>query len=324
MPPGPSWSNLNTDRGALIDMAESIRRPLKHVVKPGVFLFWYKGRLLRYQATQDASGYFKENNIAITCLGRSGTILKDLLQDCQREYTLNPKIRSWYTQRSLPLIVSCIPPLPGTGKSSFSLAIAGELNMDIYVVRVPGMDDENLKCLFAGLPAHCVVLLEDIDAVISAHSRESEAAHSNEQSPLGDEEKRVNLSGLLKELDGISSQADGILIMTTNHADKLDPALVRPGRIDKRVNFALGDRDVVSQIYCLVFQSPSATGAAAQSREKDTDVLQTQAVQFAYLVPEGVFSPAEILSFLLPHRYNPNAAQQGVQRIHPDIAKLGT
>ncbi|KAJ5982493.1 mitochondrial chaperone bcs1 [Penicillium sp. IBT 35674x] len=258
-------SNLITDRGALIDMAESIRRPLKYVAKYGVFLFWYKGRLLRYQATQDASGYFKENNIAITCLGRSGTILKDLLQDCQREYVSQWTDKRKSEARPLPTVIlnqqekallvddmrDFLNP-----KTRGCLAIAGELNMDIYVVRVPDVDDENLKCLFAGLPAHCMVLLEDIDAVISAHSRESEAAHSNEQSPLGDEEKRVNLSGLLKELDGISSQADGILVMTTNHADKLDPALVRPGRIDKRANFTLGDRDVVSQIYCLVFQPP--------------------------------------------------------------------
>ncbi|KAJ5523017.1 mitochondrial chaperone bcs1 [Penicillium frequentans] len=287
---------LNTDRGALADRTESVRRPLKYVANSGVFLFWYKGRLLRYQATQDTSGYFKENNIAITCLGRSGTILKDLFQDCQREYTW--LFASWP---------------PGTGKSSFSLAIAGELNMDIYVVRVPSVDDESLKCLFAELPAHCVVLLEDIDAVISAHSRESEAVHSNEQPSFGDEKKRVTLSGLLNELDGVSSAEDRVLIMTTNHEMKLDPALIRPGRIDKKVSFALADRDTVSQIYCWVFQSPSETGADAQPCGTENGLLQAQAIQFAHQVPEGVFSPAEILSFLVPYRHDPDAAHQSVE-----------
>ncbi|KAJ5522898.1 mitochondrial chaperone bcs1 [Penicillium frequentans] len=353
---------LNTDRGALADRTESVRRPLKYVANSGVFLFWYKGRLLRYQATQDTSGYFKENNIAITCLGRSGTILKDLFQDCQREYVcrlgnkitihghsggqwtdnrksearplstvilnqrekallvddmkdfLNPTTRSWYTQRSLPYRRGyLLHGPPGTGKSSFSLAIAGELNMDIYVVRVPSVDDESLKCLFAELPAHCVVLLEDIDAVISAHSRESEAVHSNEQPSFGDEKKRVTLSGLLNELDGVSSAEDRVLIMTTNHEMKLDPALIRPGRIDKKVSFALADRDTVSQIYCWVFQSPSETGADAQPCGTENGLLQAQAIQFAHQVPEGVFSPAEILSFLVPYRHDPDAAHQSVE-----------
>lgn len=115
---------------------------------------------------------------------------------------------------------------PGTRKSSFSLSVAGELDLDIYIISVPGVNDEMFKDLFTKLPQRCVVLLEDIDAVGTVNNS------SRPKEP-------VSMSGLLNTLDGVASQDGRVLIMTTNHVEKLDEALIRPGRIEGKPSFSL-------------------------------------------------------------------------------------
>lgn len=60
---------------------------------------------------------------------------------------------------------------PGTGKSSLSLSIAGARDLDIYILNISSVDDSSLGELFTELPARCVILLEDIDAVDATQSR---------------------------------------------------------------------------------------------------------------------------------------------------------
>ncbi|KAH7186505.1 P-loop containing nucleoside triphosphate hydrolase protein [Fusarium oxysporum] len=116
--------------------------------------------------------------------------------------------------------------------------------MDIYVVSIPGANDQMLKSLFAGLPDRCVVLLEDIDAAGSACSRDSTSEDSDSDTYTRPRSKEVTLSGLLNVLDGVASQGDRVLVMTTNHPKKLDQALTRPGRIDRKIEFQLADRGI--------------------------------------------------------------------------------
>jgi chaperone BCS1 len=154
-----------------------------------------------------------------------------------------------------------------------------------------------------------VVLLEDIDAVRSARPREIQAGGPQDSS---DEGQGVTLSGLLNVLDGVGSQEDRVLIMTTNHIDHLDDALIRPGRVDKKVQFQLADREITTHIYRFMFEQMSDT-----SKEKETAVnnglsVDEQAVEFACKVPEGAFSPAQIISYLLQHRNMPSAALDNV------------
>lgn len=109
----------------------------------------------------------------------------------------------------------------GTGKSSLVEAIAGECGLPIYVVPLGGsMTDDVLQDMISDVQPGGVLLLEDIDAV--APDRDADA-------------RGVTLSGLLNALDGLRA-AEGVLVfMTTNHPERLDPALVRPGRVDVRL-----------------------------------------------------------------------------------------
>lgn len=79
---------------------------------------------------------------------------------------LQPKTECWYSNRGIPLRRGYLfhgP--PGTGKTSFSFALAGVFGLEIYVISLiePQLSDEDLSTLFNGLPRKCIVLLEDID-----------------------------------------------------------------------------------------------------------------------------------------------------------------
>jgi chaperone BCS1 len=81
--------------------------------------------------------------------------------------------------------------------------------------------------LFSELPPHCIVLLEDVDAAGMGHRDDSDIDQEDKSTSA------VTLSGLLNVLDGVSSEEGRVLIMTTNHIEHLDEALIRPGRADK-------------------------------------------------------------------------------------------
>lgn len=116
---------------------------------------------------------------------------------------------------------------PGNGKSSLVRALATEVRLPVYFLNLNalGVDDTSIVRLFNMLPVRCIVLMEDIDRVILSGD-----ARSTETSAIG-----LTLSGLLNVIDGVVAPEGRILFMTTNHAENLDPALIRPGRIDVRI-----------------------------------------------------------------------------------------
>lgn len=115
---------------------------------------------------------------------------------------------------------------PGTGKTSFILAIAGKLNLNICPLNLTdsSIDDDTLCTLLSNLPKRSCVLLEDVDAIFV-----------DRDSVNKDNKCNVSFSGLLNALDGVRSTDGRILFMTTNHKEKLDEALLRPGRADIHV-----------------------------------------------------------------------------------------
>lgn len=87
------------------------------------------------------------------------------------------------------------------------------------------MDDDDLNRALNDAPSHSIILLEDIDALFVGREAVKKDQHS----------RQISFSGLLNALDGVRSQEGRILFMTTNHREKLDPALMRPGRADYHV-----------------------------------------------------------------------------------------
>lgn len=186
-------------------------------------------------------------------------VKRALLADI-RNY-LDPATKRRYQRRCMPYRRGYLlygP--PGTGKSSLSTALAGEFGLDLYELKMPSLaTDAELELAFQDLPRQCIVLLEDIDAVW-AGDRSSPRPATPTPPPMttttGDSSGNGNgnsgdggggvmlgpparsgctLSGLLNVLDGVGSHEGRIVIMTTNHADRLDGALVRPGRVDMKI-----------------------------------------------------------------------------------------
>ncbi|KAH7124773.1 hypothetical protein EDB81DRAFT_664220, partial [Dactylonectria macrodidyma] len=155
-------------------------------------------------------------------------------------------------------------------------------------------------------PPQCVVLLEDIDAAGAAHSRDAGGENPPERG------KSAGYERLLNAIDGVASQEGRLLIMTTNHIEKLDGALIRPGRIDTQVKFQFVDRDLAAQIYH-VFGQPDEVGPNRERRTEDQLMLERLADEFAVKVPQRKFSPAEILSFLIRYRDSPSCALENVE-----------
>jgi len=132
----------------------------------------------------------------------------------------------WYLDRGIPHRRSYLlygP--PGSGKSSFIEAIAGFMNYSICILNLNerGLTDDKLSVLFSVAPARSIILLEDIDAIVKEKEK-------------GKEYYGVTLSGLLNTLDGVASTEERVVFMTTNHIDRLNPALIRPGRVDMQAH----------------------------------------------------------------------------------------
>lgn len=137
---------------------------------------------------------------------------------------------SWYHDRGIPYRRGYLlygP--PGTGKSSFIQALAGELDYDIAILNLSerGLTDDRLNHLLTIVPNRTLVLLEDVDAAFSNRREQSDAD--------GYRGANVTFSGLLNALDGVASAEERIIFLTTNHVERLDEALVRPGRVDMTV-----------------------------------------------------------------------------------------
>ncbi|KAK4057294.1 Complex III assembly protein translocase and chaperone [Microbotryomycetes sp. JL221] len=151
---------------------------------------------------------------------------KDIKQRIVDDVEKFMKRGRWYFDRGIPYRRGYLlygP--PGSGKSSFIQALAGSLEYNICVLNLSerGLTDDKLNHLLANAPERSIVLLEDVDAAFAGRQQSGEQGFSG----------NVTFSGLLNALDGVaSSTSQRIMFMTTNHIERLDPALIRPGRVD--------------------------------------------------------------------------------------------
>ncbi|KAH6675906.1 BCS1 N terminal-domain-containing protein [Halenospora varia] len=250
---------------------------------------------------------------------------------------LDHSARQWYSNRRIPYRRGYLlygP--PGTGKSSLSLSVAGDFGLDIYILNLSAISNEDsLRNSSAKLPSHCVILLEDIDAVSSKRSGDSRqtgtGSPSQQSKPVSG---KLSLSALLNVIDSVASREGRILIMTTNNITRLDEALIRPGRVDKKFELGLADKKMTAELFCYIFKPMEGDVAlpkdaqpdvlvrsgenrevheAAMSPEEEVKRVEQLAQEFAARVPELEFSPAELLSFLMGYRQSPEEVIDNVE-----------
>ena len=122
---------------------------------------------------------------------------------------------------------------PGTGKTSLLSALAAHFGLSIYTANLTEFTDRSLMSAVNQVPATSVLLFEDIDCMKSSQTR-ADSTGTADTKPSGPQ-NGVTLSGLLNVLDGFYAPTGVLFVMTTNHVEKLDQALLRPGRIDYRL-----------------------------------------------------------------------------------------
>ncbi|PWW77300.1 P-loop containing nucleoside triphosphate hydrolase protein [Tuber magnatum] len=233
---------------------------------------------------------------------------KELIVRDIEEYIL-PATAKWYANRGLPYRRGyLLHGPPGTGKTSLSIALAGLFNLEVYALSLSAgsLTDDTLATLFTLLPSRCIVLLEDVDASNVKRTPDT----PTDPSLFSIAKPNVSFSGLLNAIDGAASREGRILIMTTNHRERLDPALIRPGRVDLQISFKCASRDVIESLFLNLYDVDIGEREALRMPEgfPSVDKISELAREFGLVLPEGVFTPAEIQGLLLMHKKDPVAA----------------
>ncbi|ESQ32641.1 hypothetical protein EUTSA_v100053381mg, partial [Eutrema salsugineum] len=143
---------------------------------------------------------------------------------------------------------------PGTGKSTMIAAMANFLEYDVYDLELTTVkDNTQLRRLLIETSAKSIIVIEDIDCSLNLtgqrKKKEEEEEDGDEKKAMEkkmmqnegeNKESKVTLSGLLNFIDGLWSACGGerIIVFTTNFVDKLDPALIRKGRMDKHIEMS--------------------------------------------------------------------------------------
>ncbi|KAJ1691893.1 hypothetical protein LUZ63_016048 [Rhynchospora breviuscula] len=138
---------------------------------------------------------------------------------------------------------------PGTGKSSMIAAIANFLEYDVYDLELTAVKtNTELRKIFIETTGKSIIVVEDIDCSLDLTGKRKEKKEKNDEEEdkklpgkeETDDNTKLTLSGLLNFIDGLWSACGGerIIIFTTNHLEKLDPALIRRGRMDMHIEMS--------------------------------------------------------------------------------------
>ncbi|KAJ6616879.1 P-loop containing nucleoside triphosphate hydrolase protein [Mycena sp. CBHHK59/15] len=249
----------------------------------------------------------------------------------------------WYVKAGIPHRRGYLLYGPsGSGKTSTIYALAGALNLEIYSLSLASrhVDDSFLQRAASLIPKHAIFLIEDIDCAFASRDDEEELEDSpmkiygaGRPGPLTaahGARSLVTLSGLLNVIDGVGSEEGNLFFATTNYIDHLDPALLRPGRIDRKI--APSARPLYALLPCNPVSAlrPPADDVASTGKKEatknlasedskpepdihgstDTETL-TLAAAFSASIPPAEFTTAELQCYLQGHKTSPVAAVEG-------------
>lgn len=172
---------------------------------------------------------------------------RTIIQSDKKEFIINDldtflASEEWYLNTNISYRRGyCFYGPPGTGKTTLALALANYVKKNICCMNLSCFDNQSrLSYCFANIPKNSVLLIEDIDKVFNGRENV-------------DKDGKVTFSSLLNCLDGAFYKYGLITIITTNHIDKLDEALLRSGRMDVKLEIINPSGKEVSEYLSLFY-----------------------------------------------------------------------
>lgn len=221
-----------------------------------------------------------------------------LLEDIIAQIEEFRRSEDWYVERGIPYRLGILlSGPPGSGKSSTICGVASHFNMDLGIASLSSSryGDDDLMSMMADVPKNTMLMIEDVDCSF------------NQRAKTDDDESKISFSGLLNALDGAAAGEGRILWMTTNFPERLDPALIRPGRAD--LHYEIGQPD--SSQVCRMFNRfyPQAS--------------DSQTLRFVEAVrhPEET-SMAALQGHLLRYKHDPEAAIRHAAAVYRDRVEV--
>ncbi|KAJ5644227.1 uncharacterized protein N7484_006734 [Penicillium longicatenatum] len=288
-----SWS-----KGALTDLMETIQ-------KVNIDSQSGKVRIMNgYQSKADVQWrkMSEENGRMLESLALDKSMKQDIVSDM--ELFLSKDVIASYRRRGVPYRRSyLLHGAPGTGKTSLCRALAAKFGLSIYTINLATVDSYGLQELFRTLPSapeRCLVLLEDIDS--AGIKRQVSTVDVGTMEPTS-HQRGVTLGTVLNVLDGIGTKEGHLFVATTNVIAELDPALTRPGRMDRKFEFGNPDASTITEYFCHFFDD---------SKENVVKL----ATEFANEVPHRRVTPAALQEYFLQCSDDPFKAVANVSNLH--------
>lgn len=249
-------------------------------------------------------------------------ILKEnQLNDLKKDIDDFIESEDWYHDRDIPYTRGYLlygP--PGTGKTSLIKGISNYTKRDMHYLILDNVksDDQLIELLKINYK-NTILIIEDIDCIsdivksrkdnninsdnIKKMISEQLKKHINQNGYMEDSKSTLSLSGLLNAIDGIFNHDGRILIMTSNHPEKLDHALIRSGRVDRKIECSNCDFEQVKNIYKMMFDEEF------EINEEDFEL-------------DNIYSPADYTSLFLRFKNNPQDITKNLDKIeHVSIKK---
>lgn len=234
-------------------------KPIKKIVEAALELANKKEKLRihSYSTTYTGWGNYVEKEKRPL---ESVVINKELKDKLMADVHQFCESREAYARRGIPYHRGYLLSGPaGTGKTSLVQAIAGELGRDIAILDIGGITSNSmLQNAICDLPDNVVVALEDIDCASNAIDSRDDDDEIEDDSKSRTKKKNgkssLTLSAVLNALDGILTPDNTIFFLTTNHPDRLDAALIRPGRVDLHIELSLLDTKEQKELSSLFYE----------------------------------------------------------------------
>lgn len=220
-----------------------------------IVIFWVLGQFLAKRLMKKMGGgtagnpfmQFGKSNAKVYVESTTGITFNDVAGEYEAKELLTEIVDFLHNPKKYQEIGAICPKgallvgPPGTGKTLLAKAVAGEANVPFFsmsgsefVEMFVGMGASKVRDLFkqANEKAPCIVFIDEIDTI---GKKRDNAGYG------GNDEREQTLNQLLTEMDGFDASKGVVILAATNRPDSLDPALLRPGRFDRRIPVELPD-----------------------------------------------------------------------------------